>query len=83
MNINQTTGAGDLDDFVLLKPMEVCRVLSISIGTLDRMQRDGRISPIRLTGPRGDRRFQTEDVKYLLRSTAHGPHAQCQRDHLV
>ncbi len=50
-------------DQPLLKAQEVCSLLRISLMTLHRMQRSGRIVPVRPNGRAV--RFRLEDVKAI------------------
>ena len=51
----------------MLTPTEVARLLHIHINTVRRWSDQGILRVYRI-GPRGDRRFQKEDIAYFLQN---------------
>ena len=52
----------------MLTPTEVARLLHIHINTVRRWSDQGILKPYRI-GPRGDRRFDKEDIVYFLNNS--------------
>lgn len=53
----------------LLKPVEVCEQLKVSRAWLYRAAADGRIPSLRLGGPDGPLRFESEEIDaWILRA---------------
>lgn len=59
------------DSTDLLRPEEVTVILGVSMATLDRWTKDGKIPVVRV-GAHGWRRYRRSDVEALLRPSRAG-----------